>query len=96
MLSCALLIVHKGYNMAARKKTFEASLNELAQLVDTMERGDLDLEASLNHFERGINLTKTCQTALTEAEQKVQLLIQQGQQEQLDDYSNEDSNDDNT
>jgi len=68
--------------MAARKKApkFEQSLEELEQLVEDMESGDLSLEESLASFEKGIKLTRECQKALTEAEQKVELLIQQGSQ----------------
>lgn len=53
---------------------FEASLKELEELVEKMEQGELSLEQSLKDFERGIALTRACQQALREAEQKVQLL----------------------
>jgi exodeoxyribonuclease VII small subunit len=56
---------------------FEKSLQELENLVAKMEQGDLGLEESLQAFERGIQLTRTCQQALGEAEQKVQQLLQQ-------------------
>ena len=62
-----------------KKKTkainFEKSLEELEDLVDRMEQGDSSLEDSLKDFERGIELTRNCQIALTEAEQKVQVLL---------------------
>lgn len=54
---------------------FEKSLAELENLVNRMEQGDSSLEDSLKDFERGIELTRNCQTALTEAEQKVQILL---------------------
>ena len=53
---------------------FEKSLAELEQLVETMEQGELTLEESLKQFERGVALTRACQKALSEAEQKVQIL----------------------
>ena len=63
----------------ARKKTqaldFEAALSELEALVERMEHGDATLEASLQDFERGIELTRACQAALADAEQKVQILL---------------------
>jgi len=59
----------------ARAIDFEKSLDELEGLVDRMEQGDSSLEDSLKDFERGIELTRNCQTALTEAEQKVQILL---------------------
>jgi exodeoxyribonuclease VII small subunit len=54
---------------------FEMALNELNTLVEEMEHGDLDLEKSLQHFEKGITLIRNCQAALKEAEQKVQILV---------------------
>ena len=54
---------------------FEAAMAELESLVERLERGDLPLEESLRAFERGVALTRTCQTALREAEQKVELLL---------------------
>ncbi len=65
---------------------FEASLNELEKLVDALEGGDLTLEQSLKDFERGINLTRACQTALTEAQQKVQILLEKNGQSSLEDF----------
>jgi exodeoxyribonuclease VII small subunit len=61
----------------ARKIDFEASLSQLEQLVDQMEEGDLSLEESLNAFEAGVKLTRECQQALQEAEQKVEVLMRQ-------------------
>jgi exodeoxyribonuclease VII small subunit len=43
-----------------KEPLFEKSLNELEALVEEMEKGNLDLEASLQHFERGIQLTRAC------------------------------------
>lgn len=54
--------------------SFETSIQELEQLVERMERGELTLEESLQQFERGVALARACQRALREAEQKVQLL----------------------
>lgn len=64
--------------MATKKKSidFEKSLNQLDQLVTAMESGDMSLEESLSSFEQGVKLTRECQQALSEAEQKVELLLQ--------------------
>ena len=56
---------------------FEASLDKLEKLVEKMEDGDLTLEESLKIFEEGVKLTKECQQALADAEQKVKLLIEE-------------------
>lgn len=65
--------------MATKKKTvnFEQSLEQLEELVLQMEKGDLTLEQSLQAFETGISLTRTCQSQLQQAEQKVELLTEQ-------------------
>lgn len=53
----------------------EKSLAELETLVEKLEGGDLSLEETLKHFERGVKLTRECQTTLKEAEQKVEILL---------------------
>ena len=57
---------------------FEASLGELEALVERLERGDLPLEESLKDFERGVQLTRQCQGSLSEAQQKVEILLKDG------------------
>jgi len=69
-----------GTNMAATEKSndlsgLEKSLEELEALVVRLESGDLPLEQALKEFERGVKLTRQCQAALTEAEQKVEILL---------------------
>ncbi len=54
---------------------FEAAMRDLESIVERLEQGDLPLEESLAAFERGVMLTRTCQTALKEAEQKVEILL---------------------
>ncbi len=78
----------KTAKKTSTKKTkpldFEKALNELENLVETMEQGDMSLEDSLKQFERGVELTRQCQTALKEAEQKVQILIGKSEQAELE------------
>jgi exodeoxyribonuclease VII small subunit len=59
----------------APKLDFETAMSELEALVERLEQGDLPLEESLAAFERGVTLTRNCQTALKEAEQKVEILL---------------------
>lgn len=54
---------------------FEQALAELEQQVHRLEGGDLPLEEALAAFESGVRLTRQCQQALDQAEQKVQLLL---------------------
>ncbi|MDB6086827.1 MAG: exodeoxyribonuclease small subunit [Gammaproteobacteria bacterium] len=57
------------------KLDFETAMRDLEELVERLEQGDLPLEESLAAFERGVMLTRSCQTALKEAEQKVEILL---------------------
>lgn len=69
---------------------FESAMQELEDLVGRMEQGDHSLETSLKDFERGVELTRICQKALAEAEQKVQILSKNlGQDDDLDLYDSE-------
>lgn len=75
--------------MAKSKKVdFEKSLASLEDLVKQLEAGDLSLEDSLAAFEKGIKLTRECQQALSDAEQRVQVLVEkQGAELQLDPFN---------
>lgn len=54
---------------------FEKKLGRLEEIVDKMETGELSLEDSLKLFEEGVKLSRDCNVQLTEAEQKVKLLL---------------------
>ncbi len=64
---------------------------ELEDLVKAMESGELTLEQSLEHFERGVRLTRHCQNTLTEAEQKVKILMQDVDGTRLVDFNSDES-----
>ena len=60
---------------AAKPVDFETAMRDLEQIVERLEQGDLPLQESLAAFERGVTLTRACQAALKEAEQKVEILL---------------------
>ena len=60
------------------KIDFEQQLANLESLVTSLEGGDLTLEESLNSFEEGVKIARECQRALQSAEQRVELLMKQG------------------
>ena len=66
---------------------FEAALKELEKIVATLEKGDLNLDSALKHFERGIALTRQCQHALKQAELKVEMLVQKDGQAKLEPFA---------
>lgn len=69
---------------------FEGALKELETLVEKMESGDQSLEQALASFQRGVELTRTCQTGLKQAEQRVQTLIKQTEDSDTTPFSAED------
>lgn len=62
-------------NASLDKLNFEQAYKELETIVETMERGEQDLEKSLDDFERGVVLMKHCHSKLKDAEQKVEVLV---------------------
>lgn len=69
-----LEMAKKSLNETSPVARFEQSLEELEQLVQKMEVGDLSLEQSLTAYERGIGLYRDCQQTLEQAELRVRLL----------------------
>jgi exodeoxyribonuclease VII small subunit len=55
--------------------TFEQALQQLEQIVQKLEKGDLALEESLKLYEEGIRLSRLCHAKLEEAEGKIELLM---------------------
>jgi exodeoxyribonuclease VII small subunit len=94
---------YRPTNVAAKKSpkkstdskpvAFESAMQELEALVARMEKGDRSLEDSLKDFERGVELTRTCQTALRDAEQKVQKLVSDSGQATLAPFDDDDEPD---
>jgi len=68
---------------------FEKSLTELEALVAKLEQGDVPLEDALKTFERGVALTRQCQTALRTAQQKVEVLLARNGDETVEPFANE-------
>ncbi|HDY7664875.1 TPA: exodeoxyribonuclease VII small subunit [Vibrio vulnificus] len=76
--------------MATKKPenmSFEATIEELDNLVDQLENGDLALDDALKKFERGIALARASQAKLTEAEQRVSILLSDSDDAPLRDFS---------
>ena len=78
--------------MAASKAfNLEKSLSDLEALVEELESGDLPLDKAMKKFEEGIKLTRGCQAALKDAEQKVEILLKSaGGEESLEEFEPDD------
>ena len=72
---------------------FEQALGELEQLVERLERGDLPLDEALKTFERGVALTRHCQSALKAAQQKVEILMKKNGKQELQPFTGTEAED---
>ncbi|AIU67571.1 exodeoxyribonuclease VII small subunit [Vibrio coralliilyticus] len=76
--------------MASKKPenmSFEAAIEELDSIVEHLENGDLALDDALKKFERGIALAREGQSKLSDAEQRVSILLQNDDETPLSEFS---------
>lgn len=78
-----------SHNMPDNSESFEHALAELEEIVSQMESGEISLEASLEKFERGITLVRASQQQLSNAEQKVKILLSSDADAELADFDKE-------
>jgi len=77
----------KSPNETSPVAHFEQSLEELEQLVEKMETGEMSLEQSLSAYARGVGLYRQCQQALEQAELRVRLLSDPAQPETAEPFA---------
>ncbi|TPE50285.1 exodeoxyribonuclease VII small subunit [Maribrevibacterium harenarium] len=70
-------------------RQFEDNITELETIVAQLESNELSLEDALKAFEKGIKLSHDCQQVLTQAEQKVQILLEKNDGERLEPFDPE-------
>jgi len=61
--------------MSKENKSFEQALNELEEIVEKLENGDIPLEKAIEFYEKGMKLSKACDTILKDATEKVTLIM---------------------
>ncbi len=61
-------------NPAQQPMKFEESLADLERILRELEDGNATLEESLERYERGVSLLRTCHQQLKDAEQKIRIL----------------------
>ena len=76
-----------------KEPDFEQALGELEKLVERLERGDLPLDEALKTFERGVALTRHCQSSLKAAQAKVEILLKKSGRAELQPFSGSDAED---
>lgn len=62
---------------------FEEALNELEETVKKLESGETTLDESMELFEKGISLTRTCRKLLSDAQLKVTQLVGGEEKEEI-------------
>lgn len=67
-----------------KTQTFETQLEKLEEIVGQLESGELNLDDSLNKFEEGVKLFKSCKDKLSKAEKKIAVLNESLNEEELD------------
>lgn len=72
---------------------FETSIEQLETIVNEMETGELSLEAAMQQFEKGVQLTQQCHKTLEQAEQKVKILLEKQGKFTLTDFASEELDD---
>ncbi len=71
----------KEEKMGFGELSFEDAIKELTQIVDKIESGEVPLQTSIEHYEKGMALIKHCRGILQAAEKKIEKVSQQGQEE---------------
>lgn len=57
-------------------KNFEELMEELEKIVQELEKGDLNLDASVDKFEEGMKISKECSKILEDSEKRITILLQ--------------------
>jgi exodeoxyribonuclease VII small subunit len=69
--------------------SFEECMNELNDLVNRLESGELDLDESLKVYERAVKIRERCRAILDDAERKVQTIMASAGGEKREDFTEE-------
>jgi len=73
-----------------KERNFEETIRELEQVVRRLESGELSLDDSLKAFEQGVQLARCCEEKLAQAKSKVEVLVKQAGEYQLQAFSTDD------
>ena len=70
---------------------FEETIKNLEQIANELEKGDLDLEASVSKFEEGMELSKKCNELLENAEKRISILLKDEDEIKEENFTQEDN-----
>lgn len=69
--------------MPAKKETYEGMLSKLEKIISDMENGNLTLEKTLKNYEDGMTLYNKLYKTLNEAEGKIKIVTENGEEDFL-------------
>ena len=58
------------------ENNFEEKMKDLENLVAELEKGDLNLDESVNKFEEGMKISKECNDILQKAERRISIILE--------------------
>tara|TARA_B100000700_G_scaffold209599_1_gene230472 strand:+ start:305 stop:535 length:231 start_codon:yes stop_codon:yes gene_type:complete len=70
-----------------KKNNLESAMNRLKEISDKIENDKLNIDESMNLFEEGMKLTKDCRKILENAELKVQKIIEENGEINLEKFN---------
>lgn len=70
-----------------KEENFETKMQELEKVVNSLEKGDMNLDESLVQFEKGMKLSKECNKMLEDAEKKITILLEKDGEIEEQDFS---------
>lgn len=74
------------------KKSFEDNMEKLEKIVTDLEKGNLNLDDSVEKFEEGMKISKECNKILEEAEKKITILLEENGETKEQDFKVNDEN----
>ncbi len=84
----------KGKPKVARDLSFEQGVEELEEIIERIESGEVGLEESLSHYERGMALIQHCKTVLADCEQRVEDLTRELRRSEAEEAEGDEASDD--
>lgn len=69
--------------MTKSEKKFDESLEELEEIVEKLEEGDIPLEEALDKFQEGIGLSRALRKKLKDAEDTLAKIVREDGNEEL-------------
>lgn len=76
----------KENQIMAKVKSFEENLNEIDEIIDLMESGELELEESIKKYENAMKLIDKCSVQLEKAEGKIKKVMEKNGELEIEDF----------